>query len=98
MNNAAFVKTMENVRKYRCIKLVTTEARRNYLVPEPNYDTTKLIDHRREKTQTFMNDLVYLTLSISELSKIVMYEFLYDYVKPYYGEKAKLCYMDTDTS
>ena len=41
MNNVAFGKTMENVRKHRDIKLVTTERRRNYLVPEPNYHTTK---------------------------------------------------------
>ena len=44
-----------------------------------------------------MNKSVYLGLSILELSKILMYEFWYDYVKPKYGEKAKLCYMDTDS-
>ena len=43
-----------------------------------------------------MNKRVYLGLSILELSKILMYEFWYDYVKPKYGEKAKLCYMDTE--
>ena len=42
MNNEVFGKTMENVRKHRDIKLVTTEARRKYLVPEPNYYTSKL--------------------------------------------------------
>ena len=44
-----------------------------------------------------MNKPVYLRLSILELSKILMYEFWYDYVKPKYDEKAKLCYMDTDS-
>ena len=41
INNAVFRKTMENVRKHRDIKLVTTERRRNYLVPKPNYHNTK---------------------------------------------------------
>ena len=41
MNNAVFGKSMENVRKDRDIKLITTERRRNYLVLEPNYHTTK---------------------------------------------------------
>ena len=41
MNNAGFRKTMENVRKHRDIKLATTNKRRNYLVSEPNYHTTK---------------------------------------------------------
>ena len=48
------------------------------------------------KIQILMNTLVYLRLSILKLSKILMYEFWYDYIKPKYGEKAKLCYMDTD--
>ena len=49
------------------------------------------------KTQILMNKPVYLGLSILELSKIVMCEFCYDYVKPKYGEKAKLYYMDTNS-
>ena len=44
-----------------------------------------------------MNKLVYLGLSILELSKISMHDFLYGYVKPKYGEKAKICYVDTDS-
>ena len=44
-----------------------------------------------------MNKPVYLVLSILELSKILMYDFWYDYLKPKYSEKAKCCYMDTDS-
>ena len=44
-----------------------------------------------------MNKPVYLGILILEVNKIVMYEFWYDYVKPQYGEKAKLCYMDPDS-
>ena len=50
-----------------------------------------------KKTQIHMNKPVYLGVSILELSKMLIYEFWYDYVKPKYGEKAKLCYMDTNT-
>ena len=102
MNNAVFGKTMENVRKHRDIKLVTTERRRNYLVSEPNYHTTKfftenLLAIEMKKTEILMNKPVHLGLSILELSKILMYEFWYDYIKQKYGKKAKLCYMDTDS-
>ena len=101
MNNAIFGKTMENVRKYRDIKLVTKETRKNYLVSEPNYHTKffteNLLAIEMKKTEILMNKPVHLGLSILELSKILMYEFWYDYVKPKYGEKVKLCYMDTDS-
>ena len=102
MNNAGFGKTLENVRKHRNIKLVTTERRRNYLVSEPNYHTTKffkenLLAIEMRKTQILMNKPVYFGLSILDLSKTVMFEFWYDYVKPKYGKNAKLCYMDTDS-
>ena len=89
-----FEKTMENVRKDRNIKLVTTERRRNYLLPEPNYHTTEKIFHR--KAQILMNKPIYLSLSMLDLSKNVMYEFWYDYVKSKYSKNAKLCYMDTE--
>ena len=52
------------------------------------------ISNRNEKTQILVNKPVYLGLSILELSKILMYEVWYDYVKPKYGEKSKLWYMD----
>ena len=48
-----------------------------------------------KKTQMLINKPVYLDLSILDMSKSVMYEFWYNYVKPKYGEKSKLCYMDT---
>ena len=60
MNNAILGKTMENVKKHRDIKLVTTERRRNYLVSERNYDTTKfftenLLTAKKKKTEILMN-------------------------------------------
>ena len=102
MNNSVFGKTMENIRKHRDIKLVTTGKKRSKLVSEPNYHTINLISEdlsiiEMKKTKVKMNKPIYLGLSIFEISKTLMYEFWYDYMKPKYGNKVKLCYMDTDS-
>ena len=102
MNNSVFVKTIENVRKHRDIKLVTAEKRRLKLVSEPNYHTTKhfsenLIAIEMKKTKIKMNKPIYLGASILDISKTLMYKFWYDYLKPKYNDKVKLCYMDTDS-
>ena len=102
MNNAVFGKTMENIRKHRDIKLVTTDKKRNKLVSEPNYHTINYISEdlsiiEMNKTKVKMNKPIYLGLSILDISKILMYEFWYDYMKPIYNDNVKLCYMDTDS-
>ena len=96
MTNSVFGKTMENVRNHRDIKLVTTNERRNKLVSEPNYHTTKyfsenLLAIEIRKTKILMNKPVYLGQAILDISKTLMYEFWYDYIKPKYNGKAKLC-------
>ena len=102
MKNAVFGKTMENVRIHRDIKLAKTDHKRNKLVPEPNYHTMKLISENlskieMKKVKAKMKKPIYLGLLLLEISKIVMYEFWYDYTKKKYGDMAKLCYMDTDS-
>ena len=102
MNNSVFGKTMENIRKHRDIKLVTTDKKRSKLVSEPNYHTINLISEdlsiiEIKKTKVKMNKPIYLGLSILEISKTLMYEFWYDYMKPKYNDNVKLCYMDTDS-
>ena len=54
------------------------------------------VSHRNEKKEVLINKPTHLGLSILELSKILTHEFWHDYVKLKYGEKAKLCYIDTD--
>ena len=102
MNNSVFGKTMENIRKHRDIKLVTTDKKRSKLVSEPNYHIINLISEdlpiiEMKKTKVKMNKAIYLDLSILEISKTLMYEFWYDYMKPKYENNVKLCYMDTDS-
>ena len=93
---------MENIRKHRDIKLATTDKKRSKLVSEPNYHAINLISEdlsiiEMKKTNVKMNKPIYLGLPILEISKTLMYEFWYDYMKPKYNDKVKLCYMDTDS-
>ena len=81
---------------------MTTDKKRSKLVSEPNYHTINLISEdfsiiEMKKTNVKMNKPIYLELSILEISKILMYEFWYDYMKPKYNDNVRLCYMDTDS-
>ena len=91
MNNAVFGTAMENVRKHRDIKLVTTDKKRSKLVSESNYHMVNLISENlsiieMRRTKVKMNKPIYVGLSILENSKILMYEFWYDYMKPKYDD------------
>ena len=102
MNNSVFEKIMENIRNHRDIKLVTSDKRRNILVSEPNYHSSKYISKdlmiiEMRKAEVKMNKPIYLSQAILDISKTIMYKFWYDYIKPKYGDNAKLCYMDTDS-
>ena len=92
MNNSVFGKTMENVRKHKIIKLVNNDKKRNKLVSEPNYHTTKwfsesLLAIEMKKTSVKMNKPIYLGLAILLLSKIKMYEYWYYEMKPKYKDR-----------
>ena len=85
MNDSVFGITMENVRKHRDIRLVTTGKKRSKLASEPNYHKTKyfpenLLAMEMKKIKTKIKKPVYLGLSILEISKTLMYEFSYDYI------------------
>ena len=88
---------LKNVKKHRDIRFVGTDRKRIYLVPEPNYHRTKLVLRKTtmNKTKVKINKMMYLSLLILDMSKIVMYEYCCYYSKQRYGEKAKLCLMDT---
>ena len=72
------------------------------MASEPNYHTTKYLSENllaieMKKLKLKMNKLVYLSMSILDINKTSMYEFWYDYVKPKYQDKLKLCYMNTNS-
>ena len=100
MNNSVFGKTMENIRNHRDIKLVNNKEKYLKTVMKPNFKSGTLLGPdlmgcEMGKIKVVMNKPVYLGQAILDLSKIIMYEFHYDYVIPKYGNRIKLCYMDT---
>ena len=103
MNNAVFGKTMDNLRKHRNIKLVTNQEAYLKVVMKPNFKSgvrfsSSLMGCEMGKIKVVMNKPVYLGQAILDLSKIVMYEFHYDYMKGKYNDdKLTFCCMDTDS-
>ena len=102
MNNNVFGTTMENIRNHKDMKLVTSDKKYLKYVMKPNFKdghpfSKHLFAVEMGKTEIMMNKPVYLGQAILDLSKTLMYEFHYDYMRPNYGNKVKLCYMDTDS-
>ena len=103
MNNSVFGKTMENIRNRVDVKLVNTKEKLRKLVAKPNLKSPpkifseNLVSVHMKKTSLTMNKPVYLGMCILELSKIIMFDFHYNYIKSKYADKAKLLFTDTDS-
>ena len=103
MNNSVSGKTMENIKKHRDIKLVNNKEDYLKQVMKPNFKGgvlmgADLMSCEMDKVKVKMNKPVYLGQAILDLSKTIMYEFHYDYMKRKYNESdLKLLYMDTDS-
>jgi hypothetical protein len=102
MNNSVFGKTMENIRNRTDIQLVTTEKKAKKLISKPNYKSRTIFSENLAaihmgRTKLVFNKPIYLGMSILDLSKNLMYDFHYNYVKTKYENKAKLLFTDTDS-
>lgn len=102
MNNSVFGKTMENIRNRTDIRLVTQEEELGKLTRKPNFDrvnifTKDLVAVHMKKTTIELNKPIFLGMGILELSKTLMYDFHYNYIKEKYGENANLLFTDTDS-
>ena len=102
MNNSVFGKTMENVRGRVDIKICRTEEKKKKWTSKPNYKTGYLLDKdvmllNLSKTDVKLNKPIYAGFSILEYSKLHMFKFHYEVMKPKYGEKIKLLMTDTDS-
>ena len=102
MNNSVFGKTMENLRKRVDVKLVTDKKKLDKLTSKPTYASSKIFYenlmavHKIKETLT-LNRPAYVGMCILDLSKTLMYEFHYQYIKEKYGDRAKLLFTDTDS-
>ena len=102
MNNSVFGKTMENIRKRVDVRLVTDEKKLLKLTSKPTYVSSKIFNknliavHKIKETLS-LNRPAYIGMCILDLSKTLMYDFHYNYIKSKYGKKAKLLFTDTDS-
>ena len=102
MNNSVFGKTMENIRKRIDVRLITDEKKLLKMASKPTYVSNKIFNenlvavHKIKETLT-LNRPAYVGMCILDLSKTLMYDFHYNYIKTKYGNKAKLLFTDTDS-
>ena len=102
MNNSVFGKTMENIRKREDIRLVNDEQKLLKLSSKPTYVSSNIFNenlvavHKIKETRT-LNRPAYVGMCILDLSKTLMYDFHYNYIKKKYGDKARLLFTDTDS-
>ena len=102
MNNSVFGKTMENLRKQVDVRLVTDEKKLDKLTSKSTYVSCKIFDenlmavHKVKETLT-LNRPAYVGMCILDLSKMLMYDFHYNYIKKKYGNRARLLFTDTDS-
>ena len=102
MNNSVFGKTLKHIRNRVDIRLLSSDIKAQKLAAKPNYNCCTIFDENlvtvhMKKTKLYFNKLVYLDISILDLSKSLMYDFHYNYIKIKYGDKAKLLFTDTDS-
>ena len=102
MNNSVFGKTMENLRKRQDIKLVTDEKQLLKWSSKPSFINCKIFNEdlvaiHKTKTTSTLNRPAYVGMCILDLSKTLMYDFHYNYIKSKYGDKARLLFTDTDS-
>ena len=93
---------MENIRNRVDIRLVNNEGQAKKLAAKPNFKHCTIFDENlvaihKKKTKLIFNKPVYLGMCILDLSKTLMYDFHYEYIKPKYKSLAKLLFTDTDT-
>ena len=102
MNNSVFGKTIENIRKRQNVVLVDDRKKALKLSSKPNFDRATIFDEHlvaihMKKTEVYFNKPIYVGQAILDISKTLMFDFHYNYIKKKYGQKAELLMTDTDS-
>ena len=102
MNNSVFGKTIENIRKRQNVKILDNRKLANKLSSKPNFERVTIFDENLiachiKKTEVYFNKPIFVGQAILDLSKTLMFDFHYNYIKNKYGDKAELLFTDTDS-
>ena len=102
MNNSVFGKTIENIRKRQNVFLIDSKDKAKKLSSKPNFVRATIFDDNlivvhMKKTKVYFNESICVGQAILDLSKTLMFDFHYNYLKNKYGKKAELLFTDTDS-
>ena len=96
MNNSVFGKTIENIRKRQNVELVDDRKKALKLTSKPNFDRATIFDIHMKKTEVYFNKPIFVGQAILDISKTLMFDFHYNYIRKKYNNKAELLFTDTD--
>ena len=102
MNNSVFGKRIENIRKRQNVVLVDNKQLANKLSSKPNFERVTIFDENlvachMKKTEVYFNKPIFVRQAILDISKTLMFDFHYNYIRKKYGDKAELLFTDTDS-
>ena len=102
MNNSVFGKTIENIRKRQNVHIIDNRKLATKLSSKPNFERLKIFDENlvavhMKKTEAYFNKPIYVGQAILDLSKTLMFDFHYNYIRKKYNKKAELLFTDTDS-
>ena len=102
MNNSVFGKTVENIRKRQSVEIMDDRKLALKLISKPNFDRVTIFNEHlvavhMKKTEVYFNKPIYVRQTILDLSKTLMFDFHYNFIRKKYGNKAELLFTDTDS-
>ena len=102
MNNAVFGRTIQNIRKRQNVEIIDNRKKALKFSSKPNFDRVTIFDENlvaihMNKTEVYFNKPIFVGQAILDISKTLMFDFHYNYIKDKYGDKAELLFTDADS-